>query len=179
MKVCHLEVRGAGIAVHAWGSEAGLVAVRLGVIPASAAAVGGRPVTGIEIEDAPAATRRLEGLAPALARYFEGAPLVWTGPLDLRGVTEFQRTVFDAVRDIPFGEIRTYGDVARIIGRPAAVRAVGNALHRNPFPLVVPCHRVLREGGGLGGYSCGTELKRRLLAVEQGQTELELPEGSP
>jgi len=80
------------------------------------------------------------------------------------------------VRDIPFGETRTYGDVARRIGRPGAVRAVGNALHRNPFPLVVPCHRVLREGGGLGGYACGPAMKRRLLAVELGQTELDLGE---
>ena len=84
--------------------------------------------------------------------------------------------MFEAVREIPFGEIRTYGDIAREIGRPGAVRAVGNALHRNPFPLVVPCHRVLREGGGLGGFACGPAMKRRLLAVEHGQTELDLGE---
>jgi O-6-methylguanine DNA methyltransferase len=172
MKLFHLEVHGAGIVVHAWSSPVGLVAVRLGAVPEAAAATKGQPVEGIEIDTE---SDRSE-LADALAEYLRGRPLAWDGSLDLRGVTGFQRSVFEAVRGIPFGEIRTYSDVARRIGRAGAVRAVGNALHRNPFPLVVPCHRVLREGGGLGGYSCGPAMKRRLLAIEHGQTELDLRE---
>lgn len=170
MRLTHVTARGAGIVVHAWSSEEGLVAVRLGAVPGEAR--NGRPVEGVEIVEGDGGAGA--GLAEALRAYLRGRPFEWSGPLDLRGVTEFQRAVFEAVRDIPFGEVRTYGDIARGIGRPDAVRAVGNALHRNPFPLVVPCHRVLREGGGLGGYSCGLAMKRRLLAVEHGQTELDL-----
>ncbi len=174
MKLTHVTVRGAGIVVHAWCSRAGLVAVRLGAVPDGARVAGERPVDGVEIVEA--AGEEGDTLADALRAYLGGRPLDWEGSLDLRGVTDFQRAVFEAVREIPFGEIRTYGDIAREIGRPGAVRAVGNALHRNPFPLVVPCHRVLREGGGLGGFACGPAMKRRLLAVEHGQTELDLGE---
>jgi len=174
MRLSHVAVRGAGVAVHAWCSDAGLVAVRLGAVPDVVRADGGRPVDGVEIVAGGEAAG--DGLAEALRAYLRGRPLAWDGPLDWRGVTTFRRLVLEAVRRIPFAEVRTYGDVARGIGRPGAVRAVGNALHRNPFPLVVPCHRVLREGGALGGYACGPALKRRLLAVERGQTELALDE---
>lgn len=88
-------------------------------------------------------------------------------PLDLSGLTEFQRAVLLKTAEIPSGEVRPYGWVAREIGRPGAVRAVGSALARNPVPVVVPCHRVVRSDGRLGNYSLGdAENKRRLLAHE-------------
>jgi len=169
MKLGHIVVRGAGVVVHAWGSPAGLAAVRLGEVAAEAARPGATPVPGVEIVEPGA---ELIALGDALRGYLGGRPLAWEGALDLRGLTAFQESVLAAVRDIPFGDVRTYRQVARGIGRPESVRAVGNALHRNPFPLVVPCHRVVREGGDLGGFACGVEMKRRLLALESGQTEL-------
>jgi O-6-methylguanine DNA methyltransferase len=172
MKLGHVEVHGAGIAVHAWASAAGLAAVRVGAVP-GAASKGPVPVEGIELGEPGS---ELVDLARALERYLGGRPLDWSGPLDWRGIPAFHLQVLEAVRRIPFGETRTYGQVARDLGRPPAMRAVGAALSRNPFPIVVPCHRVLREGGQLGGYACGAEAKLRLLELEGGQTELPLPE---
>jgi AraC family transcriptional regulator of adaptative response/methylated-DNA-[protein]-cysteine methyltransferase len=87
-------------------------------------------------------------------------------PVDIRG-TVFQRRVWDALRRIPSGETRTYTEIARAIGRPAAVRAVGSACGANPVALVVPCHRAIRTDGGLGGYAWGLSRKKRLLQVER------------
>ena len=87
-------------------------------------------------------------------------------PLDIRG-TVFQRRVWEALRRIPRGETRTYSDIAREIGAPAAVRAVGSACGANPVALVVPCHRALRRDGGLGGYAWGLGVKKRLLEIEK------------
>lgn len=85
--------------------------------------------------------------------------------LDLTGVPEFQRAVLEAVASIPPGQTLTYGQIARKIGKPKAARAVGAALAKNPFPLVIPCHRVV-AADGIGGYSGGSDLKRRLLDLE-------------
>jgi len=87
-------------------------------------------------------------------------------PLDVRG-TVFQRRVWDELRRIPRGETRTYGEIARAIGAPAAVRAVGSACGANPVALVVPCHRAVRTDGGLGGYAWGVRRKKKLLALEK------------
>ncbi len=89
-------------------------------------------------------------------------------PLDLRG-TPFQRAVWDALLEIPYGESRSYADVARAVGRPKAQRAVGSANNANPVSLIVPCHRVIAADGSLGGYGGGQELKARLLAMELSQ----------
>ena len=89
-------------------------------------------------------------------------------PLDLRATT-FQRRVFEALRAIPRGETRSYGEIAATIGRPSAVRAVASACAKNPAALVVPCHRVVRGDGGLGGYRWGVRRKRDLLAREGGR----------
>ena len=86
-------------------------------------------------------------------------------PLDVRG-TAFQRRVWEALRQIPRGETRTYSEVAQEIGQPSATRAVANACAKNPTPIVVPCHRVVRTDGGLGGYALGVERKRKLLKQE-------------
>jgi methylated-DNA-[protein]-cysteine S-methyltransferase len=88
--------------------------------------------------------------------------------LDMNGVPEFHRRVYDAARTIPPGKTLSYGDIARQVGVPGAARAVGQALGRNPFPIVVPCHRVLAAGGKIGGFSAqgGVATKRRMLAIE-------------
>ena len=90
-------------------------------------------------------------------------------PLDIRA-TAFQRQVWEALRAIPYGETRSYGDVAREIGQPKAVRAVARACATNPVALVIPCHRVIREDKSLGGYRWGIERKRRLLQEEKNKS---------
>ena len=80
--------------------------------------------------------------------------------------TEFQQQVWQAIADIPFGQTKTYGELARAVGRPKAVRAVGSACGRNPVPLFIPCHRVKGANGQLGGFSCGLPWKRLLLDAE-------------
>jgi len=87
-------------------------------------------------------------------------------PLDLSSGTEFQRCVWNALRKIPSGRTKSYAQVAQSIGRPEAVRAVGQACGANPIPVVIPCHRVLAAGGRLGGFSSGLDWKRKLLARE-------------
>lgn len=81
--------------------------------------------------------------------------------------TEFQRKAWQALREIPFGQIRSYGDQARAIGRPTAVRAIGHANGDNPVPVIVPCHRVLGADGALTGFGGGVDVKRWLLALER------------
>ena len=98
--------------------------------------------------------------------YLEGKRSDFELRLDLRG-TPFQRSVWNALLEIPYGATRSYADVARAVGNPNAVRAVGSANGANPVPLIVPCHRVIAAGGKLGGYGGGLDLKRRLLAMEQ------------
>jgi O-6-methylguanine DNA methyltransferase len=116
--------------------------------------------------------RALEGFAPNRAAieqvvgFLEGKRERFELNLDLRG-TPFQLVVWDELRRIPYGETRSYADVALQVGRPRAVRAVGAANGANPLPLVVPCHRVVATGGKLGGYGGGLELKARLLAMER------------
>ena len=101
-----------------------------------------------------------------LERYFAGEPEDFDSvPLDLHG-TEFQRRVWDALRRIPWGQVRTYGGIAQDIHSPRAMRAVGQANHVNPIPIVVPCHRVVEAGHHLGGYGGGLERKQMLLELE-------------
>lgn len=88
-------------------------------------------------------------------------------PLDLRGGTDFQQRVWKALCDIPLGETKSYGDIAREVGSPKGTRAVGMACGANPIPLIVPCHRVVASGGKLGGFSGGLDWKKRLLAIEE------------
>ena len=106
-----------------------------------------------------------------LREYLRGDRQTFTLPLDVRG-TPFQISVWDAVRGVPYGTLRTYGDLARRIGRPSATRAVGQAVGANPLALVVPCHRIVGASGGLVGYRGGLPLKERLLALERGSLSL-------
>lgn len=100
-----------------------------------------------------------------IAEYCDGGAEQWDVPLDVRG-TAFQQDVWNALRAIPEGETRSYAEIARAIGRPKSARAVGAACGANPFAPLIPCHRVLRGDGGIGGYGYGLEIKRRLLARE-------------
>lgn len=104
--------------------------------------------------------------------WFEGGRVPW-GLLDLSGLTRFQKGVLELVATIPPGETLTYGEVAERLGRPGAARAVGQALKANPFPLIIPCHRVVGSRG-LGGYSSSLNLKKRLLDVEKETCHLNL-----
>jgi O-6-methylguanine DNA methyltransferase len=104
-----------------------------------------------------------------LREYFAGKRREFGLPLDLRG-TEFQRAIWRAIADIPYGDTRTYSEIARRAGRPAAVRAAGGATGANPVPILVPCHRVIAAQGKLGGFSGGLDAKRRLLALEKAAT---------
>ena len=101
-----------------------------------------------------------------LLDYFNGCPVRFKVPLDLSIGTQFQRKVWRKVREIPYGELRSYKWVARSIGRAHASRAVGNAVGRNPVAPIVPCHRVVCSDGTLGGYSSGITIKKRLLNLE-------------
>jgi methylated-DNA-[protein]-cysteine S-methyltransferase len=108
----------------------------------------------------------LEETARQLRAYFEGTATEFHLPLDMVG-TDFQKRVWRELLTIPYGETRSYGQMAAAIGSPAAVRAVGAANGANPLPIVAPCHRVIGAGGKLVGYGGGLELKRRLLELEQ------------
>ncbi len=103
-----------------------------------------------------------------LMEYFAGGRRTFDLPLAPRG-TEFQQTVWAALRRIPYGETLSYGELARRIGRPHASRAVGLANGANPLPIVVPCHRVIGADGSLTGFGGGLDIKRRLLALERAQ----------
>jgi len=98
--------------------------------------------------------------------YFEGALRAFDQKIAILSGTEFEKSVWLTLRDIPYGETRTYGWLSERIGRHGAQRAVGQALARNPVPIVLPCHRVIESSGRLGGYSSGVEIKRRLLDME-------------
>ena len=103
--------------------------------------------------------------AAELDEYFDRRRNAFTVPLSPHG-TEFQLAVWKALRDIPYGQTRTYGEIAGLVGRPKAARAVGMANHDNPLMIFTPCHRVVGKGGALTGFACGLEVKRRLLELE-------------
>ena len=106
-----------------------------------------------------------------LREYFAGARRQFDLPLDFRG-TDFQRNVWAALLEIPYGETRTYGQIAASLGNPAAVRAVGAANGRNPIAIIAPCHRVIGMGGDLTGFGGGLDAKAFLLSLEAPQREL-------
>lgn len=115
--------------------------------------------------------QRDEGLRPALEqtlRYLDNPLTVLDLPLDLMG-SVFQHRVWEALRQIPLGKTASYQEIARQLGQPKAFRAVANACGANPLAVIVPCHRVLRQDGSLGGYRWGLERKRQLLAREAQQ----------
>jgi methylated-DNA-[protein]-cysteine S-methyltransferase len=115
------------------------------------------------------APRRLDGPRRELDEYFTGRRDQFDLVLDRRLMTEFGRRILDATAAIPYGSVATYREVAARAGSPRGFRAAGNALGNNPLPIVLPCHRVVHTGGGLGGYTGGLDRKRTLLGIESGR----------
>jgi methylated-DNA-[protein]-cysteine S-methyltransferase len=109
-------------------------------------------------------------LEKALADYFRGEPVSFDIPVDLSWCTPFQKEILIAIRRIPYGEVRSYREVAAMAGHPRAARAAGTAAGANRTPVVIPCHRVIRKNGELGGFGGGLPLKKFLLALENGKS---------
>jgi O-6-methylguanine DNA methyltransferase len=138
----------------------------------SCTAKGAARITLPTFEDKPAGE---QGIAPDFARdlierlhsYLSGETVSFADcPLDFGGLSPFARKVLVACQGIPYGQVRSYSELAELVGSPRAPRAVGQVMARNPLPLVIPCHRVVGARGSLVGFGGGLELKRRLLALE-------------
>ena len=122
--------------------------------------------TSLHAEVVAGKTAATECMTSELASYFRGEQVPFTVPL-VRGGSSFQNAVWDALLEIPVGEVRSYADIARRIDQMPALRAVAQAIGENPFAVVIPCHRVINTGGKLGGYGGGFKRKRWLLEHEQ------------
>ena len=130
----------------------------------------GKTLSGVSFHK-PAHTSFKKGAAPKsflkeLDAYFNGSKSTFDQEIKFLSGTDFEKAVWAALLKIPFGETRSYKWVAEEIDNPAAVRAVGRALSKNPIPVVVPCHRVIESDGSIGGFASGVEMKRRLLDLE-------------
>jgi methylated-DNA-[protein]-cysteine S-methyltransferase len=101
-----------------------------------------------------------------LDRYLQGRKVDFEIEVDISHLGTFSKKVLNELRKIPHGETRTYGWLAKKVGKPGAARAVGQALKRNPIPIIIPCHRIIRDDGTIGGFSMGVNIKERLLALE-------------
>ena len=116
---------------------------------------------------------RFADVAAQLAAYFDGSAKSFDVRLDLRDGTPFQRDVWAQLQRIPYGERRAYGEIARALGKNGGARAVGGAVGRNLVPIIIPCHRVVRGDGGIGGYAWGLQAKGALLAIETRRVQAE------
>jgi len=125
-----------------------------------------KQLLGDRVKDAAWSTHFFNDLIQRLRTYFGGHRATFPDKLDLFQATPFQREVWEITRLIPYGETRSYTWVAKHLGKAGAMRAVGQALARNPLPIIIPCHRVVANDGKLGGYSEGVEMKRYLLWLE-------------
>ena len=110
--------------------------------------------------------QELGDLPDRLRLYARGEKVSFQDSLDFAGATPFRRAVWQATQEIPRGQTRSYGWLAERVGRPGAARAVGHAMATNPWPIIVPCHRVVTSNSGLGGYGGGLDMKERLLRLE-------------
>lgn len=119
------------------------------------------------------APQLLQPYEEELRAYFRGELREFSCQLDLEG-TDFQKKCWQALLRIPYGKTRSYAEIAQAVGSPRAFRAVGQANHDNPIPIIVPCHRVITSSGTLGGYGGGLDMKRALLHLEQQQSHLNL-----
>ena len=117
-------------------------------------------------EDEPGSSPLLEQAAAEVAEYLAGKRREFSVPVKAKG-TSFQKNVWAALRQIPFGETRSYGQIAEAVGSPKGARAVGMACNRNPVLLMIPCHRVVGSTGKLVGFACGLPMKERLLNLER------------
>ncbi|MBI2851454.1 MAG: methylated-DNA--[protein]-cysteine S-methyltransferase [Chloroflexi bacterium] len=121
---------------------------------------------GEGMEQAVCSPRRFADLSTRFKAYFSGERVEFPDEIDLSGATPFQGEVWRTARLISYGEMRSYLWIAERIGKPGAARAVGQALGKNPLLIIIPCHRVVASNGGLGGFSGGLQVKRRLLEME-------------
>lgn len=119
----------------------------------------------VQLDGVQGQTASIRSIEEELRLYFQGKLREFLTPIQLAG-TAFQKAVWTALRRISYGETRSYAEIAASIGRPLAVRAVGNANGKNPFSILIPCHRVIQKDGKLGGYSAGLERKKWLLEHE-------------
>ena len=162
-----------GTAAILWAGNRTHPVVRRILLPRAGRATE-QAIRRIDPQATDASCAEIDALARAIAAMLSGESVRFSlGLIDLGSCPLFQQAVLRATARIPRGQIRTYGQIAAQLGKPGAARAVGNALATNPFPLVVPCHRVVRAGGLLGGFGGGSALKRALLAregVEMGET---------
>jgi len=101
-----------------------------------------------------------------LDRYLQGREVDFDVEVDISRLGVFTQTVLNELRKVPRGEVKTYGWLAKKIGKPGAARAVGQALRRNPIPIIIPCHRIIRDDGTIGGFSMGVSIKEKLLSLE-------------
>jgi len=144
------------------GSAKGLLGITL---PQRSLQEAGQ-LLGDGINQASWSPRLFDDLVERLKVYFSGHKTTFPDELDLSGATSFKSEVWETTRLIPYGETRSYLWVAKQIKKPGAARAVGQALGRNPLPVIVPCHRVVASDGRLGGFSGGVEVKKHLLWLE-------------
>ncbi|MFC1899709.1 methylated-DNA--[protein]-cysteine S-methyltransferase [Chloroflexota bacterium] len=119
-----------------------------------------------EIKDAEWSPGHFHELLGRFQLYFSGIKVTFPDKLFFSSATPFQRSVWEATKLIPYGETRSYGWVAQEIDSPKSARAVGQALGKNPIPIIVPCHRVIAGDGGIGGFGGGPKMKRQFLALE-------------
>lgn len=158
--ICQTSFGWVGIA---WSAR-GLAALTLPQ-PSEAEALGQLP-TSSDILPVPPAGLDVATLADKLRRYFDGETVAFDEPLNPTIGTDFQQRVWAITRAIPRGQTRTYGQIAREAGSPGAARAVGQSMARNPWPIVVPCHRVVGHDGRLTGFGGGLAMKRQMLMME-------------
>jgi O-6-methylguanine DNA methyltransferase len=147
--------------------EAGGAALAFDIVASASGISRVRPGAGAVEASSRRARTLAERAREELAEYLGGLRSYFTVPVDVSATAPFERSVLETARTIPFGEVRPYQWIAERIGSPKAVRAVGTALGRNPVPILVPCHRVLRSDGSLGGYAFGLALKSRFLTLER------------
>ena len=157
----------------AWG-DAGLITLQLP--EASDAATLSRMTRHLDDPQETPPPQPIQQMIDAVVALTEGANSDLTQvPLDMAGISPYNRRLYEAIRAIPPGATRTYGQIAADLGEPGAAQAVGRAMGRNPWPIIVPCHRVVAAGGKTGGFSAhgGVTTKLRLLAIEQAHRSTE------
>lgn len=155
-----------GTAAILWTAAAARPVVRRILLPQTQAAAA-QAIRRIDPQATAASCAEIDALARAIAAMLSGESVRFSLALLALGTCPpFQQAVLRATARIPRGQVRTYGQIAAQLGKPGAARAVGNALAANPFPLAIPCHRVVRAGGQLGGFGGGSALKRALLDLE-------------
>jgi len=144
------------------GSQKGIVRITTG----NASSQDAFNALGTKATSATHSPDEFQSITERFQKYFRGEPVAFPDEIDLSDATPFQRRIWQTARTIPYGETRSYGWVASQAGNPKAARAVGQAMNRNPFSILMPCHRVIASDGGIGGFGGGIEMKLKLLRME-------------